>query len=275
ITIETEKKQYTVNDTQITVHYQNHSDIEVSYGLHYSFEKNVNGTWYYVPFKEERGVPDITYTLHPDETKSETYPFNSLKEKLSPGEYRIIKNFGAISVAVPFKVIKKDPQNKEKSDQEDSMEVAKKQNKLQEDLNTELKKVGIEFDFIRVVGSMYFEEDQLVIKLKEKTDKRNMERLKNIRKIVEEKVKENSDGYRLEPAEYSYWELKNTMDRLLGSPITLSKNTEVSLNTRQDRVDIMTDKLSENDRNYISKNFGSSVKIAIDPDYEPTIIYAQ
>ena len=159
---------------------------------------------------------------------------------------------------------------KPKLDEEESMERAKRQSKLREELNTELKKVGIEIEFIRVVGDMYYEEDQFVIKLKAKTDKRNTERLKAIRNIVEEKVKENSDGYRLEPATYSYWELEDIMNGVLGSPITLSKNTTLSMNTIENRIDVTTDHLSKKDRDYIKEHFGPSVKVIIDPDYELT-----
>lgn len=154
---------------------------------------------------------------------------------------------------------------------EDLIELGKKQNELSEDLNADLKKINIGIDFIFAVGDMYYEESQLVIMLIDETDKRNIENLDNVRRIVKKKVQENSDGYRLVSTQFSRWEVEDIMSSVLGSPITLSKNTVISHNTIENRVDILTDGMSEKDISYINKKYGSSVLITIDPEYENNV----
>jgi len=163
-----------------------------------------------------------------------------------------------------------DEKNKENKEQinEDLIELGKKQNELSEDLNADLKEKNIGIDFILAVGDMYYEKGQLVIMLKDETDKRNIENLNNVRRIVKTKVQENSDGYRLVSAKFSRWEVEDIMSSVLGSPITLSKNTVISHNTIENRVDILTDEMSEKDISYINKKYGASVQIIIDPEYE-------
>jgi len=106
ITVKMEKEQYVTTDDEITVNFQNESDDELTYGSGFNLEQKVKGTWYYVLFKEGTSVTDIGYLLQPNETKSETYSLDSLKNMLSPGEYRFIQSFEATSLAAPFEVIK-------------------------------------------------------------------------------------------------------------------------------------------------------------------------
>ncbi|WP_342541746.1 immunoglobulin-like domain-containing protein [Paenisporosarcina sp. FSL H8-0542] len=106
ITVKMEKEEYLTTDNQITLNFQNKSDEELIYGAGFTIEQKVDGKWYYVLFKEGTTIPDIGYILKPHETKSETYSLESLKNKLSPGKYRLIQRFGATSLAAPFEVIK-------------------------------------------------------------------------------------------------------------------------------------------------------------------------
>lgn len=72
-----------------------HNDSEKTflYGSRNVLEKNVNGTWYEVPLKEGIAFSDIGYNLYPNQTESEMISLNIFDEKLSPGRYRIIKDF--------------------------------------------------------------------------------------------------------------------------------------------------------------------------------------
>lgn len=45
-----EKKQYLTTDKELTATIQNDSDIEISYGRHFSIQKKIDNTWYSVPF---------------------------------------------------------------------------------------------------------------------------------------------------------------------------------------------------------------------------------
>lgn len=105
ISIKTEKEQYKTTDNEITVHFQNEAQNEVLYGERFYLERNINGTWYSYPFKEDVAFIDIGYTLQPNEKKSKIYSLSSLKEKIVPGEYRVIQSFGATDVAALFEVI--------------------------------------------------------------------------------------------------------------------------------------------------------------------------
>ncbi|WP_019240563.1 MULTISPECIES: immunoglobulin-like domain-containing protein [Bacillus] len=106
ISIKTEKEQYKTTDNEITVNFQNESQDEFTYGEGFYLERNINGTWYSYPFKEDIAVIDTGYTLQLNEKKSKTCLLSSLKEKLVTGEYRVIQSFGATYVAAPFEVIK-------------------------------------------------------------------------------------------------------------------------------------------------------------------------
>ncbi|OCA92573.1 immunoglobulin-like domain-containing protein [Pseudobacillus wudalianchiensis] len=105
ITVSMEKEKYKTTDNTITLNIQNNSGTELNYSSGFSLEKKINSTWFYVPIKEGRGVDDMGHRLPAKKTKSETYSLDSLRDKLSPGKYRLIQNFGATYLAAPFEVV--------------------------------------------------------------------------------------------------------------------------------------------------------------------------
>lgn len=93
ITVQLEKEQYTTKDTETQLTLHNDSEITFLYGQEYLLEKNVNGTWYEIPLKEEMAFTSEGYNLAPGQRVSETISLDIFSEELSPGRYRIIKVF--------------------------------------------------------------------------------------------------------------------------------------------------------------------------------------
>lgn len=121
ITLETEKEKYKTLDNEITVNIQNENGIPFSFGEEFSIQKNIDGTWYVVPFKEGMDMFYLVGTrLKPKSSTTQTILLNRLENNLSPGEYRLVKNFsdpsdyfldgrdrefGGVTLAAPFEVI--------------------------------------------------------------------------------------------------------------------------------------------------------------------------
>lgn len=93
ITIKFEKEKYKTNVTEAKLVLHNDCEKTFLYGERYLLEKNVNGTWYEVPLQEGMAFTDIGYYLDPHQTKFEMISLNIFEEKLSPGHYRITKDF--------------------------------------------------------------------------------------------------------------------------------------------------------------------------------------
>jgi hypothetical protein len=51
IMLNVEKELYRTSENEITVTILNESDFELTHGEPFALEKNINGTWYSVPFK--------------------------------------------------------------------------------------------------------------------------------------------------------------------------------------------------------------------------------
>ena len=90
ITIQLEKEQYTTEDTEAKLILSNDSETTFVYGTEYTLEKNVNDTWYAVPFKEGIGFNTMAYHLTPNQTVNQTISLDIFNENLSAGHYRII-----------------------------------------------------------------------------------------------------------------------------------------------------------------------------------------
>ena len=73
----------------ITVKIKNFSNEEFLYGEYYSIQLYADGTWYYVPEKEEDVVHDLAHELPGGMSDSLTYSLAPYGGKLNPGKYRI------------------------------------------------------------------------------------------------------------------------------------------------------------------------------------------
>ncbi|MFL0366238.1 immunoglobulin-like domain-containing protein [Pseudobacillus sp. 179-B 2D1 NHS] len=118
-----EKKTYTKldNEVTVTINIQNNSDIPFVYGKANELEKNIDGTWYLIPFKSGMGgFEDVLLSVKPHTVVQEEILLNRSDNELSPGKYRIVKSFNETPInnngvrneheefflAAPFEVIK-------------------------------------------------------------------------------------------------------------------------------------------------------------------------
>ncbi|MGG6447391.1 immunoglobulin-like domain-containing protein [Pseudobacillus badius] len=126
ITFTTEKEKYTASDKEIIVNIQNENDTYFTYGQQFSIEKNIDGTWYVLPFKEGMKLfQEKAYTLQAKGSATQTISLDRLKNKPSLGKYRIIKIFNnpedyfleeniekkpinSPTLAAPFEVVSKE-----------------------------------------------------------------------------------------------------------------------------------------------------------------------
>ncbi|OKL35298.1 immunoglobulin-like domain-containing protein [Domibacillus mangrovi] len=94
ITLETEEEKYETSNSEIIVNIQNESDIPLTFGEEFAIEKNIDGTWYVVPFKEGMDLFDaVGKSLEPKSSTTQTLSLDRLENSLIPGEYRLVKNF--------------------------------------------------------------------------------------------------------------------------------------------------------------------------------------
>lgn len=83
-----------ITTTGMTLRYENSTDSEITYGQSFVLEKEENGNWFRVPtIIEDYGFEDIGYIVSPQSTAEETIDWKWLYGEISPGEYRIIKEF--------------------------------------------------------------------------------------------------------------------------------------------------------------------------------------
>lgn len=120
LTLTTEKEKYTASIDEITINIQNESSNPYTYHEDFSLQKNIDGTWYVVPFEEEMEEGDpVVHRLDPGSSTTQALSLRHLKTGLSSGEYRLLKNFydpsgyyldekelelGGRTLAVPFEI---------------------------------------------------------------------------------------------------------------------------------------------------------------------------
>lgn len=84
------------SENEITVMIKNESDFELTYGGPFALEKNLNGTWYSLPFKMNV-FGSRSYSLRPHESSAQTVSLDPyLENDLPPGKYRLVKFFGEL-----------------------------------------------------------------------------------------------------------------------------------------------------------------------------------
>jgi hypothetical protein len=87
-------KEGTASSTELTVTFENNSDIQCLYGDPFLLEKKIDGRWYQVPiaFDGNYGFDGIGYNLASGEVGEWPVNWEWLYGSLSPGEYRIVKD---------------------------------------------------------------------------------------------------------------------------------------------------------------------------------------
>lgn len=93
ITISVEKKELPVSVDQIEVIFKNDNDLDFTYSLLPSIEKNVEGTWYVLPYQQDIAIKAIEPGIGSQTKKTESFSLELLNKELSPGKYRIVHTF--------------------------------------------------------------------------------------------------------------------------------------------------------------------------------------
>ena len=73
----------------LTVKIKNYSKEDFAYGEYYSIQLYADGTWYYVPEKEDHAVYAVLHNLPGETSDSMTYSLAPYGGKLNSGKYRI------------------------------------------------------------------------------------------------------------------------------------------------------------------------------------------
>ncbi|UOQ48990.1 hypothetical protein MUN88_02300 [Gracilibacillus caseinilyticus] len=87
------QNKYTSNLKDISLEIINKSDSSITFDFPYQLETYVNGSWYKIPFKNNKGWIMIGIVLKPNESYTQNISVKQLDFELSPGEYRIVKSF--------------------------------------------------------------------------------------------------------------------------------------------------------------------------------------
>ena len=105
-------EQYTTFSNDVVLTIRNDSNTEFNYDDHFLLEKNINGTWYEVPFKSLYLDKRIR-VLQPHTLSRIVLFTDELEYDLSPGRYRATHTLSPkgnkkndFTLAAPFKVIK-------------------------------------------------------------------------------------------------------------------------------------------------------------------------
>ncbi len=110
ITIKTEKTQYPFSADEIIIIMENNNNSSFNYGLLPSIEKNIGGKWDKISYKKDLAVNAIEPGINSNSEKKESFSLSILKEKLSPGKYRITLTFyndkNKIILGIPFELVK-------------------------------------------------------------------------------------------------------------------------------------------------------------------------
>ena len=102
ISVATERKTYGTGTSEISYTVVNSSADQVYYGVSYSIEKKEQGQWYQMPFRDDTAWIAIAYQLDAGQSQTYTADLSLLKNSLSAGEYRLIKQIGEKVYAAEF-----------------------------------------------------------------------------------------------------------------------------------------------------------------------------
>ena len=104
VVIATDKQSYQRNTASITYTVSNESGAEVYYGMSYCIEMQRGGKWYQLPFKEDTAWIAIAHRLDSGESQSYDVELSLFKQRLSRGNYRLVKQIGEKMYAAEFSV---------------------------------------------------------------------------------------------------------------------------------------------------------------------------
>ena len=108
ISMNTERLSYPLGVDQIDLEIINSGNLEIGFGEYYIIEKNIDNTWYEVPFKDNTAFNDILHVLESQKSDKGKIDLHLLKYSFTKGRYRIIKEFysdgNKIELAAEFSI---------------------------------------------------------------------------------------------------------------------------------------------------------------------------
>ena len=104
IRIYTASEAYPPDAGTITLIIENKTGSEIAYGLEWSAEVKRGETWYKLPFVEPSRYPTSPGQSRTVKQATLTVDLSTLDFKITPGNYRIIKNVSGVTLAAEFKV---------------------------------------------------------------------------------------------------------------------------------------------------------------------------
>lgn len=108
VSMNTEKSSYALGVDEIDLEIINSGNKEIGFGEYYTIEKNIEATWYEVPFKNNTAFRDILHVLESQKSDKEKINLNLLKYSFTKGRYRIIREFysdgNKIELAAEFNI---------------------------------------------------------------------------------------------------------------------------------------------------------------------------
>lgn len=107
VTMNTDKKSYSVHPSEITITIKNESAAEYYYGVDFSVEKKEGDLWKVMPFKGEISWIELAVILQSQSENKENISFDLLRDQLGEGTYRIIKTISSNPVSAEFEIVEK------------------------------------------------------------------------------------------------------------------------------------------------------------------------
>lgn len=103
VDLELDKDVYGAEGDRFTLTVKNDSDQEISYGVSFTIEKQVDDEWYTVEPEEEMMFIMIAHVLEPDREQEEEINM-AYYEPLSEGRYRVVRQIEGEVLTAEFEV---------------------------------------------------------------------------------------------------------------------------------------------------------------------------
>lgn len=160
-------------------------------------------------------------------------------------------------------------------DNSDAEKIAKKQSKLIEKFERELSKMNLDYESIQDMGGIYFDEDLMIIQINDHAGNQqtmstqDQQRLEKLKKIASKMEEVAPTEFELKTVSKSYTELVEVQKQIVSQARTLGlENFVVDLSTKQSKLILRIDELSNEDKQALKEMFGSDLMIEIDKDTE-------
>lgn len=145
---------------------------------------------------------------------------------------------------------------------------AKKQAKLMEKFEKELLKMDLTVSDLNEVGDFYFEGDKLVLQVD--SNNKDMKKLEKLQKIASDLKLESLGDVVSKDVSYSHEELVNLQDSFknVAKELNLTQNYKLDLKSSENRLNLVIESLSNDQRESLINRFGDTLSITIDENFK-------